>query len=865
MSNDSTALAEKDIQAYRLPRTAIPSKYEIALTPDLAKFTFAGKETIHLDIKEPVKEITLNAIEIDIQKATVLSSSGKELKALISLDEKLERATFRFDEAISKGGAQLSIEFTGILNDKLHGFYRSTYKDEKGNEKVLATTQFEAADARRAFPSFDEPDFKAIFAVTLIVDEKLTAISNAAVISEKSIGNGKKAVAFADTVIMSTYLVAFIVGEFIGTKEVMAGKVPIRVWAVPGKEHLSIFALDIAQFSVNYFANYYGIPYPGTKMDLIAIPDFAFGAMENLGAITFRETALLVDEKTASHAEMERIADVVAHEIAHMWFGDLVTMKWWNGIWLNEAFATFAEMRAVDAWKPNWKRWDSFGVSRSSAFGVDGLKSTRPIEFPVLSPQDANGMFDVLTYEKGASVLRMLEQYLGAEVFQKGVSLYLNKHQFNNAETTDLWDGIEESCQQPVRQIMDSWIFQKGFPVITASVDASGKKLILSQDRFFYLPDATNKQLFHVPVMLRAQTDKGAFSKKFILSEKQTEIDLPGQLEWVVINEGGHGFYRVAYSEKLMSALTSNLKSDSPVRLAPIERFNLVNDTWALTMAGHIPVKQYLKMANMFKDENDKNVWAILIGSLGYLNKIINDDARPQLESFTGNLLSTIVGKLGFQPKAGEDELTKQLRGMAIGAIGTIGNDKEIQKQALEWYGKYQKDKQAVDPNVVPALVSILAFAGDEKRYDEFFNEFKASKTPQDEQRYLFALVNFQNKNLLVKTLEKTLGTEIKSQNAPYLVQAAMGNTAGRGAAWDFVKTNWKKILERFPDNAIPRMVEGVTSLVSHAWAEDARKFFTDNPVKQGGKTIDQHLEKQDIAVAFKDRAEKTIGNDLSS
>lgn len=412
---------------------------------------------------------------------------------------------------------------------------------------------------------------------------------------------------------------------------------------------------------------------------------------------------------------------------------------------------------------------------------------------------------------------------------------------------------------------MDSWIFQQGFPVISASVDAAGTKLKLSQERFFYLKDASNKQLFHVPIMLRAQTDKGAFSKKFILSEKETEIELPGKLQWVVINEGGHGFYRVAYSDQLMSALTSNLKADSPIRLAPIERFNLVNDSWALTLAGHIPLKQYLKMANMFKDENDKNVWAILIGSMGYLHKIIGDDARPKLENFSRELLSTIVKKLGFEPKAGEDELTKQLRGMAIGAIGTLGNDKEIQKQALEWYGKYQKSRQAVDPNVVPALVSILAYSGDEKRYEEFFNEFKNAKTPQDEQRYLFALIAFQNKALLVKTLEKTLGTEIKSQNAPYLVQSAMGNVAGRGAAWDFVKTNWTKILDRFPDNAIPRMVEGVTSLVSHDWAKDTRKFFTDHPVKQGGKTIDQHLEKQEIAVAFKDRVDKTIGNDLSA
>src|ERR1700731_2039136 len=323
------------------------------------------------------------------------------------------RASLRFERALEPGEWKLRIVFRGVLNDKLHGFYRSTYKDAQSNTHLVASTQFEATDARRAIPCWDEPALKARFKVRLVIDEGLSAFSNGGVESERSLGGGKREIVFKETIKMSTYLLAFIVGEFETTEPIDAGTA-LRVAHVPGKRALTAWALEIGAFSLKWFANYYELPYPGDKLDLIAIPDFAAGAMENLGAITFRETALLVDDKTASRAELERVADVVSHENAHMWFGDLVTMKWWNGIWLNEAFATFMEMLAVDAWKPEWKRWDSFSVSRAAAMAVDGLKSTRSIEFTVNSPEEARAMFDVLTYEKGAAVLRMLEQYMGA-------------------------------------------------------------------------------------------------------------------------------------------------------------------------------------------------------------------------------------------------------------------------------------------------------------------------------------------------------------------------------------------------------------------------------------------------------------------
>src|SRR5437870_3709083 len=511
---------------YRLPTSVTPERYQIRLTPDLPAARFAGEEKVSLQVHEPVRQIILNATELEFHAVAIKGPSGNVIRGEAVLDTENEQATLKFSQELNPGRWELQLTFSGILNDKLHGFYRSTYKDANGKEKALASTQFESTDARRAFPCWDEPAFKAVFQVTLVIDDGLTAISNARVIGETSLaGTGKKEVVFADSMKMSSYLVAFIVGEFEGTEPVMIGTAPLRVWAVPGKRHLAKFAQEIGSFSLSHFSGYYDIAYPGDKLDLIAIPDFASGAMENLGAITFRETALLVDEAKATRAELERVADVVSHENAHMWFGDLVTMRWWNGLWLNEAFATFMEMLAVNAWKPEWRRWDSFTVSRAAAMQVDGLKSTRPIEFPVERPEEAAGMFDVLTYEKGASVLRMMEQYLGDNAFRDGIRLYLRRHQYANAETTDLWDALEESTHQPARALMDSWIFQAGYPLL--SVKKDGRELVLSQRLFRYLQEGEAPgRKFHVPVFLRAGAKGRSIDKIVLLTDEELRIEL---------------------------------------------------------------------------------------------------------------------------------------------------------------------------------------------------------------------------------------------------------------------------------------------------------------------------------------------------
>src|SRR5580700_2934653 len=516
---------------FRLPRTIEPEIYHIELEPDIATATFSGTVRIDAVVHETADEIVLNAAELAISDVEVLTSDGITVLCSVSFNDELEQVTFRPADLIPPGPCTISCRFSGTLNDKLRGFYRSTYTGPDGETHTMATTQFESVDARRAFPCFDEPDRKAVFEITLIVEPDLDAISNSPIVDIDQVGDNQR-IRFAPTMKMSTYLVAFVVGRLEMTETVDVDGVPLRVVCTPGKLPLAEFALEVGAFALRFFTEYFNIPYPGDKVDLVAIPDFAAGAMENLGCITFRDTALLVDQDEAARSELERVADVIAHELAHMWFGDLVTMGWWEGIWLNEAFATFMEVLCVDAFRPAWERWVSFGLEREAALAVDGLHSTRPIEYPVGSPDEANGMFDVLTYQKGGSVLRMLEQYLGAEVFRDGVRRYLTEHSYGNTVTADLWDALEAVSGQPVRAVMDSWILQGGHPVVSRT-DGT-----LAQAPFSYGSRGRTSAIgerWSVPVLLRAAGGGDALAT--LLEEASAEAPTVG--EPVVVNAGG--------------------------------------------------------------------------------------------------------------------------------------------------------------------------------------------------------------------------------------------------------------------------------------------------------------------------------------
>ncbi|MEZ5144007.1 MAG: M1 family metallopeptidase [Acidimicrobiales bacterium] len=868
---------------YRLPTTVVPRRYELTLVPDLAAAVFGGTCAATVEVREPVTEIVCNAIELEIDAAWLEAADGTRIEAAaVTLDEDTERLTVTLASEAAAGEWVLHTTFTGVLNDKLHGFYRSTFTDDEGVEQVIATTQFEATDARRAFPCWDEPEAKAVFAVTLVVDGHLTALSNAAEVERTPSDDGKVAVRFADTMVMSTYLVAFIVGPLEVTDPVDVDGTPLRVAYPRGKGHLTPWALDVGAFCLRFFADYYGIPYPGDKCDLVAVPDFAFGAMENLGCITFRETALLVDPDHATQGELQRVTDVIAHELAHMWFGDLVTMKWWNGIWLNEAFATFMEMLATDAYKPEWDRWTDFGLSRTAAFDVDALRATRPVEYPVVSPDDAEGMFDILTYEKGAAVVRMLEQYLGADLFRAGIRQYLADNAYGNTETTDLWDALEAASSQPVRAIMDSWIFQGGFPLLDVELLHDDLRwpepvLRIAQRRFGYASDLgegdgpTEAEFeaarWQVPVIFSLETapnpgeDAGVVTfEKVLLEGDVVDVDLEEPPVWVFANTEGTGFYRVHYAPELLEALAANAHR----ALSPVERYTLVDDAWASVVAGAASAVEFLELVRRFGDEDDLSVWERIIGALVFLDRLVDGDARAALQTVVRELAGPALERLGPEPTVGENDRTRELRGALLDVVGILGADDGARARARELLHRHHAEPGSVDPSLAAAAVAVVAATGGEDDFDDFVARFRSATNPQEEMRYLYALCAFDDAALVERVCAMTLTDAIRTQNAPYVLGRAMTNRHHGAVAWGFVQQHWEELGERFPSNSIVRMLDGVRSLHRPEVAETVFAFFETHEVPQGDKTLAQHLERLEVNVALRAREARHLAEHLT-
>jgi aminopeptidase N len=837
---------------YRLPRTVEPCRYELTLTPDLAAGTFAGDSRIDLVVHEATSEIVLNVLGLDILTAEVVAEDGRAVGAAATIDEEAERAVLALDGVVDPGPWSLHVTFTGVVDDNLRGWYRSTYTDDDGTEHVIAATQLEPTDARRVFPCWDEPDRKAVFSITLIVDEGLCAVSNGPVVEDFPLGNGKRQVRFGDTMAMSTYLVALVVGPLVATPAHDAGGTPVRVVCRPGAEHLGAFAIELAAHSLRYFAEYFDVPYPAEKLDLVALPDFAMGAMENLGAVTFRETLLLIDPATASRVELERIADVVAHEVAHMWFGDLVTMRWWNGIWLNEAFATFMELLCVDAFRPEWHRWVTFGATRGGALAIDALASTRPIEFPVARPSEAEEMFDPLTYQKGAGVLRMLEQYLGADVFRRGIAAYIARHSYGNTETTDLWDAIEEASGEPARATMDSWILQGGHPVVSVSADDAGVRV--RQRRFRFADDgdgAPDETRWHIPVMLRASVGGDVVHRRLLLAEAEATVDLGGPAEWVVVNEGGWGVYRVQYDEVLFRRLLDRIGD-----LDALERYALAEDTWALVLAGRAPLDAFLALARLLAtEEDDPNVWSVLLGGLDLLERSLPDERASEVRSLVGSLCRPVLERLGWAADPGEPETRRTLRAQLIRALGVLARDADVRSRAADVVDKLGSDVTAVDPDVAAAAVNVVAHAGAEAEFAEYLRRWREAATPQEEQRYLYALAGFEDPVLVGRTLELTLD-EVRPQNAPFLVSYLLANRVGGGQAWAFLEARWEEVLGRFPEPLFDRMLDGIVTHNTPEAAARIRAFLAAHPVPGRAKQVEQLLERLDVNVAFRARAQ---------
>ena len=849
--------------AVLLPTNVKPIGYDITLEPDFSTFTFKGMETIRVDVLSPTSSITLNSIEIAIQSCAITPSAGSELAAQnISFDEDSESATFEFGAELPAGEATLAIEFTGELNDKLRGFYRSTYTDINGNERNMATTQLEATDARRAFPCWDEPALKATFTLTLVVPSEMTAVSNMPVVSEKEVRPGVKSVRYGETPIMSTYLLAFIVGDLSYIEEVGDNGTLMRVFTTRGREEQGRFALETSIRLLKYFNDYFGIPYPLPKLDHFAIPDFAAGAMENWGAITYRETALLVDPENTSVGTRQIVAAIIAHEMAHMWFGDLVTMAWWNDLWLNESFASWMGDKATDNLFPDWEVWTQFVSSDTNrALSLDGLRNSHPIEQEVSNPAQIGELFDAISYSKGGSILRMLESFLGEETFRQGLNKYLTTHQYANAERTDLWNALADVSGQPVAEIMDSWVLQTGYPMLDVGIERSNGNINLHmmQRRFTYdaiLEDsAADETLWKAPIGV--YTAEGGDSATRLMDTKLLAWDVADSGAeddaWTKLNPEQTGFYRVRYSSSDLQKLVEPIRSKS---LTPIDRLGIQNDAFALSRAGIIPATDFLTIAEAYREEDNAPVCADLSSNLGGLDNLLSDEAYyGNFQAFSRSIFQQVAEIVGWDAKPDETNMDALLRSTVLNHVG--GNDDEnALREAAARFAAYADDPSGVSPDIRGIVFRLAAKRGGRSEYEAMW-QLRADTPLQEEKvRFLLGLTSFEDRALLEETLNRSLGDEVRVHDTVSVITLVAGNTQGRDLAWQFLKDNWPELDRRYGEGgfAIMRLVGIASAFTTLEMHDDVERFFTDNPAPGAARTISQSLERIRLSAAWLDR-----------
>ena len=847
-------------EAVVLPETTRPSKYRITLQPNLQNFTFKGEQSVELQVLNPTSTIVLNSLELEISSASLHAGGTTLPSRSITLDEEAQTATLDFGDTVQPGGVRLEMSFTGVLNDKLLGFYRSEYTSQDGETRYLATTQFEPTDARRAFPCWDEPAKKATFQVTLVFSDEFQAVSNTPVVEETTPGPGLKSVQFAETPIMSTYLLAFIVGNLVSVEARAASGTMVGVWTTPGKESQAGFALDTSVKLLGYFNEYFGIPYPLAKLDHIAIPDFAAGAMENWGVVTYRETALLVDPENSSAGTRQRVAEVIAHEMAHMWFGDLVTMEWWDDLWLNESFASWMGNKAVDWLFPEWEMWTQFvNMDTNRALSLDGLKNSHPIEQEVKNPAEVSQLFDAISYSKGASVIRMLEHFLGAETFRKGLNRYLSGHMYANARTQDLWSALEAESGQPVTAIMDSWVKQMGYPVLQVETDRSEgqTRLSITQERFVYDrllgesepdPDSDdngdNNEVWRVPL---SASQGGQESAVTVMEGRQAQIDVPGasgtNTGWIKVNPQQTGFYRVNYSAEDWQRLVPAISS---LELHATDRLGIQNDAYALSRAGLLPVTQFLSLAQAYQNEDDASVWGDLASNLRDIEQLLaNEPVHPAYQRFAREIFGPAARKSGWEPKSGEGHLDALLRSTVLSQAGSY-NDPQLMGQAAERFQQYLQDRATLVPDLRGVVFALAAQTGGKDTYDQLWDLEAETYLAEEKIRLLMALTRFQQPELLTATLEDSLSSKVRSQDSITLVTGVAANPKGRELAWEFVKSNWGEFDRRYGGGGfgLMRLVSICSYFNSQDKADEVDSFFAEHPAPAAERTIRQALER---------------------